>query len=181
LELNSRLPLNRKIKKITRSCLVGADAALCTAKLARRGRHQLTGSRIFKAGYGRDTEPMDKEKPRILVVEDEPIIAVMLDDMLEELGFAVVASVSHVAAALEVIGREQIDIALLDVNLGMEKIDPVADLLAERSCPFVFTTGYGKAGVPPAHADRTVVQKPFHFDNLAAALRLEIGRNSNHA
>ncbi len=121
----------------------------------------------------------DKGKPRILVVEDEPIIAVMLDDMLEELGFDVVASVSHVTAAVAIIEREAIDIALLDVNLGTEKIDPVADLLAQKSCPFVFTTGYGKAGVPAGHVDHVVVQKPFHFDNLAAALRQELARQQD--
>jgi DNA-binding response OmpR family regulator len=121
-------------------------------------------------------DPMNESKPRILVVEDEPIIAIMLDDMLQEIGYRVVASVTRVAAAVDVIGRENIDIALLDVNLGIEKIDPVADLLAERSCPFIFTTGYGKTGVPAAHADHGIVQKPFHIDALAAALRQEITR-----
>ena len=119
----------------------------------------------------------DKDRPRILVVEDEPIIAVMLDDMLQELGFDVVASVSAVSAAIDVIGREKLDVALLDVNLGGEKIDPVADLLAERACPFVFTTGYGHAGAPAAHADHGFVQKPFRIEDLATALRQEIARN----
>ncbi len=122
-------------------------------------------------------ELSDKDRPRILVVEDEPIIALMLDEMLQELGFNVVASVSHVAAALDVIAQETIDVALLDVNLGSEQIGPVADLLAQRSCPFVFTTGYGQAGAPPAHADHVVLQKPFRTDDLAAALRRELARN----
>jgi CheY-like chemotaxis protein len=122
-------------------------------------------------------ELSDKERPRILIVEDEPIIALMLDDMLQELGFSVVASVSHVAAALDVIGRESIDLALLDVNLGTEQIDPVADVLAQRSCPFVFTTGYGQAGAPPAHGNHVVLQKPFRINDLAAALRRELARN----
>ena len=121
-------------------------------------------------------EPDNNNKLRVLVVEDEPIIAVMLDEMLQELGFVVAASVSKVDAALDAIAREDIDIALLDVNLGTEKIDPVADLLADRGCPFVFSTGYGQAGAPPAHAHHAVVQKPFRADDLATALRSEIAR-----
>jgi CheY-like chemotaxis protein len=117
------------------------------------------------------------DRPRILIVEDEPIIALMLDDMLEELGYCVAASVSRVAPALDFIDRETVDIALLDVNLGAEKIDPVADLLAQRQCPFLFTTGYGQYGAPSAHSDRPVLQKPFRIDDLAAALRRELARD----
>ncbi len=69
--------------------------------------------------------------------------------------------------ALEMAGREQVDCALLDVNLGSEKIDPVADLLSQRGCPFIFTTGYGRSGIPAAHSDRPVLQKPFRMDDLS--------------
>ena len=113
-------------------------------------------------------------KPRILIVEDEPFIALTIEDMLSELGFAVAGSVAHVGAALDLISREPIDGALLDVNLGAQKIDPVADLLAKRACPFIFTTGYGRTGVPAAHASRAVLQKPFRMDDLAAVLRAEL-------
>lgn len=114
-------------------------------------------------------------KPRILIVEDEPFVALTLADTLFELGFVVAGCVANVPAALELIGREQIDGALLDVNLGSQKIDPVADLLAKRACPFIFTTGYGRSGVPAAHADRAVLQKPFGYDDLACMLRAEFG------
>lgn len=113
-------------------------------------------------------------KPRILIVEDEAFIALTLEDMLDELGFAVVGAVAHVAEAIEMIGREAIDAALLDVNLGTQKIDPVADLLAERGCPFIFTTGYGRSGIPASHAGRPVLQKPFRMDDLATILRSEL-------
>lgn len=112
---------------------------------------------------------------RILVVEDEPFIALSLADTLCELGFVVAGCVSNVAAALELIGREQIDGALLDVNLGSQRIDPVADLLAKRSCPFIFTTGYGPSGIPAAYANRAVLQKPFGMNDLALILRAEFG------
>jgi CheY-like chemotaxis protein len=127
-------------------------------------------------GMESDIVPQNEAKrPRILIVEDEAFIAVMLTDMLEELGYDVAASASQVSQAREFLAGEKVDIALLDVNLGNEKIDPVADLLAERACPFIFTTGYGQAGVPAAHASRSVLQKPFNISDLDAALRKELG------
>lgn len=113
-------------------------------------------------------------KPRILIVEDEPFIALTLEDILAELGFDVAGPFSRVTDALEFIARETIDGALLDVNLGAQKIDPVADLLAERGCPFIFTTGYGRSGIPATHSTRPVLQKPFRMDQLAAILLTEV-------
>jgi CheY-like chemotaxis protein len=113
----------------------------------------------------------EQTKSRILIVEDEPFIALTLEDMLDELGFALVGTVSQVSEALDIVGREQVDCALLDVNLGSEKIDPVADLLAQRGCKFIFTTGYGRSGIPNAHGDRPVLQKPFRMDDLSAVLK----------
>jgi CheY-like chemotaxis protein len=112
---------------------------------------------------------------RILIVEDEPFIALTLEDMLSELGFTVAGTVAQVPEALAFLQAENpIDAALLDVNIGSQKIDPVADLLAERACPFVFTTGYGRSGVPAAHNTRAVVQKPFRLEEIAAALQAEM-------
>ncbi len=123
----------------------------------------------------RGTEQDETARPRILIVEDEPLIALMLADMLAELGFLVAASVAQVDDALAVLVDHPVDIALLDVNIGAQKIDPVADFLAARGTPFIFTTGYGATGVPANHADRTLLQKPFHIDELAAVLRSELG------
>ena len=111
------------------------------------------------------------ETSRILIVEDEPFIALTLEDMLDELGFSHAGTVAQVSDAIELIGREPVDCALLDVNLGSEKIDPVADLLASRGCPFIFTTGYGRSGIPAGHAQRPVLQKPFRMDDLATILK----------
>ena len=121
---------------------------------------------------------VEQTKARILIVEDEPFIALTLEDMLDELGFALVGTVSSVTEALEIAGREQVDCALLDVNLGSEKIDPVADLLARRGCPFIFTTGYGRSGIPAAHSERPVLQKPFRMDDLSNVLKDTIGQAS---
>lgn len=113
---------------------------------------------------------------RVLVVEDEPFIAMTLEDMLTDFGCVVAGSVSQVSEALAVIARGEMDAAVLDVNLGNQKIDPVADELARRGCPFVFTTGYGRTGVPAPHNKRGVVQKPFRAEELAAALTQELSR-----
>jgi CheY-like chemotaxis protein len=118
-------------------------------------------------------------KPRILVVEDEPFIAMLIDDMLEELGFGISTSFPQVAEAQNYLAGAEVDIALLDVNVGTEKIDPVADLLAARGCPFIFTTGYGQKGVPENHAGRPVLQKPFQIDDLANALQSQLGLAPN--
>jgi CheY-like chemotaxis protein len=121
-----------------------------------------------------DTEASPKRQ-RILIVEDEPFIALALEAMLLELGFDVAGSAAKVSAALELLGRERIDGAILDVNLGSQRIDPVADILAARACPFFFTTGYAIAGLPARHAGRAVLQKPFGLEQLFTVLRAEFG------
>jgi DNA-binding response OmpR family regulator len=121
-----------------------------------------------------DTEASPKRQ-RILIVEDEPFIALALEAMLLELGFDMAGSAAQVSAALDLIGREQIDGAILDVNLGSERIDPVADILAERACPFFFMTGYGISGLPARHEGRAVLQKPFGLEQLFTLLRAVFG------
>ena len=114
-------------------------------------------------------------KKRVLLVEDEPLIAIALESTLKELGFDIVATVTEVSSALQVIGRERVECAVLDVNLGSQRIDAVADALAARNCPFIFMTGYAASDVPPLHRDRTVLQKPFRLDHLLAALHADFG------
>ena len=107
---------------------------------------------------------------RILIVEDEPMIAMTLEDMLRDLGCEVVGTAKRVSEALQLIKTNSVDAAVLDVNLGAEKIDCVADELARRGHPFIFTTGYGQTGVPSAHHAHGMVQKPFRMDDLAKML-----------
>ncbi|BBU62625.1 response regulator [Methylosinus sp. C49] len=107
---------------------------------------------------------------RVLVVEDEPLIALALEETLAEHGFRVVASAQTVAVALRNIADAQFDVALLDLRIGAESVEPVADRLAAMGVPFVFTTGYGRSALPSAHATRLIVQKPFRTDALIAAL-----------
>ena len=106
---------------------------------------------------------------RVLVVEDETVIAMMLEEALLEAGCVVVGPLPRLAKAVEVAHVEPIDLALLDVNLAGEKVFPVADVLVRRKVPFVFLTGYGRGALPAAYADRPVLAKPFR---LAALLGL---------
>jgi len=109
--------------------------------------------------------------PQILIVEDEPLIAMMLEDFLELLDKGVAGSVDTVADALTRIEQGGVDGAILDVNLrGGEKSTPVAEALAAKNIPFVFATGGGDDGVDARFRDRPRLQKPFTMDGVAQAL-----------
>ena len=107
---------------------------------------------------------------RVFIVEDEALILVALQDLLAELGCEVVASALRIDDALVKGGALAFDVAILDVNVAGERIDPVADLLAGRGVPFVFTTGYNRPSLPRAHRARTLVAKPERVAELRAAL-----------
>jgi CheY-like chemotaxis protein len=108
---------------------------------------------------------------RLLVVEDEALVAMLLEDTLQALGCSVVGPAGNVARALALLEREDVDLALLDVNLGGgERSYPIADALAARGIPFVFVTGYGRAGVDRRYGAASVLQKPFDERQLAQAV-----------
>jgi CheY-like chemotaxis protein len=94
--------------------------------------------------------------------------------MLLELGCAAVLHAGRVDRALALLRERRFDAVVLDVNLGGEFAYPVASYLAEAQIPFVFTTGYGRSGIPTDWATRPVIQKPFSMEALAHALRMAI-------
>jgi CheY-like chemotaxis protein len=110
------------------------------------------------------------EGRRVLLVEDETMVAMMIEDLLADLGCELIGTASRVAEALRLVETLVLDIAVLDVNVGGETVFPVADALAARNVPFVFSTGYGVAGIEAGHLQRPVLQKPYGRDRLAAAL-----------
>ena len=120
---------------------------------------------------------------RVLVVEDEGAIALLIEEMLEEFGCEVVASVARLAAACEVAGSAQVDLAILDVNLAGERVFPVADILHGRKIPFLFSTGYGASGLPAEYAGCPVLHKPFSQSELQQkiAVTLKEARESGLA
>ncbi|HEY5380412.1 MAG TPA: response regulator, partial [Pseudolabrys sp.] len=103
---------------------------------------------------------------RVLVVEDENLVALLLEDMLAELGHTIVGPVARVKKALDIIQREEIDLAILDVNINGEETYPIADVLAARGVPFFFSTGYDKKSLRAPHQDRPTLQKPFQRQDL---------------
>ena len=107
---------------------------------------------------------------RILVVEDELMIRMLLEDMLSELGYTVTAEAARIDEALEAAKSAEFDVAILDVNLNGQTIAPVAEALAARGTPFVFATGYGERGLPEAYRDRPTLKKPFQMDGLSRML-----------
>ncbi|MFN4095217.1 MAG: response regulator [Sphingomonas sp.] len=108
---------------------------------------------------------------RILVVEDEPLIAMMIEDFLDMLGKDHAGTAESVAAALEIVAAGGVDAAILDVNLsGGEQSWPVADALAAAGVPFILATGGSGDMVVEAYRDRPVLAKPFTMDAVEQAL-----------
>jgi CheY-like chemotaxis protein len=112
---------------------------------------------------------------RVLVVEDEGPVAMLIEDMLEELGCAVAASAPSVAEALRLVEAGGYDVALLDVNIAGQSVAPVAEALARRGAPFAIASGYGAAGVPDSLRHAPIIQKPFRQSDLEAVLRQALG------
>ena len=108
---------------------------------------------------------------RVLVVEDESLVAMMLSDMLQDLGCTVVGPVGTRNGALALVASgAQLDLALLDVNLGGETAYEVADALAGRAVPYVFVSGYGRSGIDPQYGAAPILAKPFRPAALALAI-----------
>ncbi|MEA2998914.1 MAG: hypothetical protein QOH04_3254 [Sphingomonadales bacterium] len=93
-----------------------------------------------------------------------------LEDMLQQLGCVVVGPALGLTSALQLAGAQQLDAAVLDINLGGDRSFAVADVLRARSVPFLFATGYGYSGLEPRFSDAAVIAKPYSLDALAASL-----------
>jgi CheY-like chemotaxis protein len=112
---------------------------------------------------------------RILIVEDEAIIAMTAEDMIEEIGCVVAGVAAHLEDALARAKGGGFDVVMLDINLnGMQSL-PVAALLAETGLPFVFTTGYGLTGLGADFPDVPVLSKPYRADQLRSAIGQVLG------
>lgn len=108
---------------------------------------------------------------RILLVEDEAVIAFAVEDMLVELGYTVVGPAYRVEEALKLAQDAEIDAAILDVNLNDGRSYEVAEVLKDRQIPFLFATGYAEGGIEWDGGEATLLAKPYRQDQVAFALR----------
>jgi DNA-binding response OmpR family regulator len=115
-------------------------------------------------------QPSD-DRPRVLVVEDEALIAMDLEAALLRAGYAVVGPAATVAAGTALAATEPLRAAVLDVNIAGELVFPVADALARRRVPFLFVTGYGPEALPSRFRDRPLLRKPCLHRAVLAALK----------
>ncbi len=113
---------------------------------------------------------------RILLVEDEALVALLLETILEDMGCVPVGAISTVAEALTVVADDSLlDAALLDVNVAGHEVFPVAAALKAKGVPFVFSTGYGEGGLPDEWRGQATIQKPFTESTIRDALFKAMG------
>jgi CheY-like chemotaxis protein len=122
----------------------------------------------------------DKPRCRILVVEDEAMIAMLVEDMVLDFGSEVVGPAARMEEALRLASHANLDAAILDVNVGGAVVFPVADVLRGRGVPIIFATGYGSGGLPPRFQNDPALSKPFSYETLAEALRTVLADQPCH-
>lgn len=115
------------------------------------------------------------QRVRVLVVDDESMIRMLIEDMLSELGHTLAAQAGRIDEALDAVENVAFDVAILDINLSGQIVVPVAEALAARGVPFAFITGYGDVSLPEGFRDRPTLQKPFKKDDLGHTLALALG------
>jgi DNA-binding NtrC family response regulator len=106
----------------------------------------------------------------VFLVEDEALIRMMMIEMLEELGHVVVAEAANIKEASALAQTADFEIAILDINVGGERIDPVAEIIEGRRLPFLFASGYGAAGPPHKFRGIPTLQKPFAIERLSKTI-----------
>jgi CheY-like chemotaxis protein len=113
---------------------------------------------------------VDVPRRRVLLVEDETIIAMMMEDMLADLGYDVAEIAAQIETAHQAAEKGAFDMAILDLNLGGAPTYPVAEILQSRRIPFVFSTGYDSDGLEPRYAQTPMLRKPFEYEDLRALM-----------
>jgi CheY-like chemotaxis protein len=108
---------------------------------------------------------------RVLIVEDELMIRMLLEGMLTDLGHSVAAEAGGLDEAISLATQADFDLAVLDVNLNGTPVTPVVEILVERGVPFIFASGYGQRGLPEAYREAPILQKPFQADALEEAIQ----------
>lgn len=110
-------------------------------------------------------------RPRVLIVEDEYLVAMLVEEMLESLGYEVAQVAATLEAAMNAATHASFDVAILDINLNGSQSAPIAEVLTTRNIPFIFATGYGPAGLDSRYAHAPTLQKPFYEEDLKRVLQ----------
>ncbi len=121
-----------------------------------------------------------KPRCRILVVEDEAMVAMLLEDMVLDYGSEVVGPIARVHEAINLAQSAELDAAILDVNVGGSVTFPVADILSSRGIPVIFATGYGPKVLPARFGNSLTLSKPFSYQSLADVLRAVLANQPCH-
>lgn len=111
----------------------------------------------------------------ILAVEDEAVIAMMLEDILKSLGCRVLGPALNIASAEAFAASERIDAAVMDINVGGEQVYGLAETLRARGVPVILASGYGRKGVKPGWEDAPMISKPYADQEIASALCAVMG------
>ena len=117
----------------------------------------------------------DRSRRRVLVVEDDSLVAMLIEDIVADLGHEVVGSATRLEEALALARTASFDAAILDVNLAGQRSFAVADVLKARGIPFVFATGYDAEGLEEGYRDAVTLRKPFQAEDVKAALAKLMG------
>jgi CheY-like chemotaxis protein len=120
-------------------------------------------------------------EPRVLLVEDEVLVAGMLKGMLSSLGYIIAGTTADIREALAILDREPVDAVLLDINLNGDMSYPVADALIARGIPFIFSTAYVPQSLPANYEGRPLLKKPFRRSALGDALAGLLKRDRDRA
>lgn len=112
----------------------------------------------------------DAAKLKVLIIEDESIVAMMIEDLIVDMGHEVVGTAGRLEQALSLVQDLAVDFAIVDVNLNGQFTYPVAEVLKSRGVPFVFATGYGVSGLKDEWKQSPVLQKPFQPEDLTRAI-----------
>lgn len=116
-------------------------------------------------------EPISLRKYKVLVVEDEPLVAMVIEDMLESLGCTVVGPVAQLAEALDLAQHNDCDCAILDVNVRGGSITPVADAFIKKGVPILLASGYSESALPAHLARHARLTKPYTSEQLEDGIR----------
>jgi CheY-like chemotaxis protein len=138
----------------------------------------LSGHWQARARITGSAEP-DPVSGRVLVVEDEGLVALLLKDYLHDMGVGDVTLARNLDAGLSAIATGEFDCAVLDVNLNGKRSDPIADALADQGIPFLFSTGYGREGLSERHSDRPFLIKPIQFAEFRDVVQRLLDRGAS--